>query len=99
MNYTTQQLFTAACCGDIPTLRDYYQNGGKPNRRYNRFRKNHSLIAGAIRNAETPTVFFLLANGETVEEYEKAELINWLDKHDRLSNNELRLEIGMGLTI
>ena len=52
-----------------------------------------------VRNDETPTVFFLLANGETVEEYEKAELINWLDKHDRLNNNELRLEIGMGLTI
>lgn len=76
--YTTKELFSAACAGDIPTLRDYYDHGGKPNRRLDRFRKLHSLIAGALRNRETPTVYFLLSRGETAEPAEQEQLDEFL---------------------
>ncbi|MBR5286205.1 MAG: hypothetical protein IKU30_04840 [Clostridia bacterium] len=92
-------LFTAACCGDIPTLKNYFEHGGVTNRRYNRFRKDHSLIAGALRNNEAPTVFYLIKQGETVEPDEVPELNRFFDTHEIIYDAELKTMIGAGLEI
>ena len=59
-------LWGAACSGEIDTLKAYYENGGKVNRRYFKFGIAHSLIAGALRNGQTETVKYLQSRGESV---------------------------------
>lgn len=67
-------LWEAACSGDTETLSSYYDNGGERNRRYTKFNRDHSLIAGAYRNNQMEVVDLLLAQGETVMEHERQEL-------------------------
>lgn len=43
----TEILWSAACSGEIETLKAYYMNGGKIGRTYEKFGICHSLIAGA----------------------------------------------------
>lgn len=73
-NLTIDELWMAACSGDNTTLENYYDNGGEINRRYFKFGKFHSLIAGAYRNGNFETVELLQNAGETTEEHERAEL-------------------------
>lgn len=67
----TENLWTAACSGDIKTLKAYYANGGKIGRTYERFGICHSLIAGAYRTGNFKIVRYLLEVGEKPEDYEK----------------------------
>lgn len=70
-----EKLWGLACSGDIKSLKFYYDHGGKANRRYVKFGKTHSLIAGAFRNGEYATVEYLRSVGETTEgEAERIEL-------------------------
>lgn len=71
---TIDELWMAACSGDMETLKAYYTNGGEVNRRYSKFGRNHSLIAGAYRNGNFATVSYLYEVGETPEEHEKSEV-------------------------
>lgn len=66
----TEKLWYAACTGEIGELRNYYENGGEIGRRYKKFGKFHSLIAGAYRNGEFDTVHYLLSVGESIEKHE-----------------------------
>lgn len=66
----TENLWGAACTGEIETLSKYYEGGGKVGRRYEKFGISHSLIAGAYRNGEFDTVRYLLKVGESLEEHE-----------------------------
>ena len=67
---TTEQLWYAACSGETETLRSYYNGGGKIGRKYTRFGKNHSLVAGAYRNGYFETARYLLQVGEKLEKHE-----------------------------
>ena len=69
------ELWSMACSGEIPALQRYYDNGGEPNIRYEKFGKEHSLIAGAFRNKQYKTVEYLLSVGETIMEHEKSEIL------------------------
>ncbi len=69
-----ENLWIAACSGDNDELEKYYENGGEINRRYSKFGKSHSLIAGAYRNGNLDTVELLQKYGETPEEHERDEL-------------------------
>ena len=73
-NLTIDELWMAACTGDNETLETYYENGGETNRRYSKFGKFHSLIAGAYRNGNLDTVDLLQSYGEMPEERERHEL-------------------------
>lgn len=70
-----EKLFVAACTGDIEMLKRYYSSGGKPNIRYKKLGKEHSLLAGACRNKEFELVKFLLTVGETLTA-EETKIIN-----------------------
>lgn len=85
-------LWTYACGGEIDKLKEYYDNGGKPNRKYHRFDHDHSLIMGALRNAEYETVDFLKQNGETIspeEEYEFKELMEYRNNKKSFKDKKL----------
>lgn len=69
-----ETLWNAVCSGDMDVLKAYFENGGERNRRYRRFGKSHSLIAGAFRNGNFETVSYLQSVGETVKENEKTEM-------------------------
>ena len=71
---TITKLWEAACCGENETLKEYYQNGEKINRRYRAFGKFHSLIAGAYRNGNLDTVDLLYKYGERPESHEMDEI-------------------------
>ena len=73
-----ENLWSAACSGDEDALRDYYGHGGEVGRRYDRFGKSHSLIAGALRNGNTDTALYLLSAGETLQEQEVPEFLTRL---------------------
>lgn len=73
-NLTIEELWIAACSGDLTTLRSYYSGVCEINRRYHKFGSDHSLIAGAYRNNQMETVDFLLDMGETVMDHERTEL-------------------------
>ena len=73
-NLELYDLWIAACSGDNDELEKYYENGGEINRRYSKFGKSHSLIAGAYRNGNLDTVELLQKYGETPEEHERDEL-------------------------
>lgn len=74
MNLTIDELWIAACSGDLTTLRSYYSGVCEINRRYHKFGSDHSLIAGAYRNNQMETVDFLLDMGETIMDHERKEL-------------------------
>ena len=69
-----ESLWSLACSGDIDSLRDYYNNGGITNLRYNRFNTEYSLIAGALSNRQYDTIDYLLSVGETVTDEEFKEI-------------------------
>jgi hypothetical protein len=69
-----EELWTAACSGDLTTLRNYYSGVCEINRRYHKFGSDHSLIAGAYRNNQMEAVDFLLDMGETILDHERTEL-------------------------
>lgn len=71
---TIEELWIAACSGDLTTLRNYYSGVCELNRRYTKFNREHSLIAGAYRNGQIETVDFLLRMGETIMDHERSEL-------------------------
>ncbi len=71
---TIEKLWSAACSGDLTTLRNYYSGVCELNRRYHKFGKAHSLIAGAYRNGQIETVDFLIEMGETICDHERSEL-------------------------
>lgn len=73
-NLTIEELWIAACSGDLDTLRSYYSGVCELNRRYHKFGSDHSLIAGAYRNNQMETVDFLLDMGETILDHERTEL-------------------------
>lgn len=75
-NDELENLWTAVCCNDLEYMKKYYTNNGEPNRRYNRFDHNNSLILGALRNKNFQMVELLKQNGETIlkgelEEYKQ----------------------------
>lgn len=84
-----EDLWEAACSGDIDTLKAYYKNGGEKNRRFEKFGKKHSLVAGAIRNGESETVKYLLSVGETTESHEAMELDSFM-KAENFTNAKLK---------
>ena len=70
------KLWTAACCGDLDTLKHYYGYESKIiNRRYVAFGREHSLIMGAFRNNQFEVVYYLIGVGETITPEEKIELM------------------------
>lgn len=71
---TMEKLWESACCGENDKLKEYYENGGKINRRYRAFGKFHSLIAGAYRNGNLDTVDLLYKYGERPEAHEMDEI-------------------------
>ena len=71
---TIEKLWECACSGENEKLQEYYNNGGKINRRYKAFGKFHSLIAGAYRNGNIDTVMMLIDNGETIQAEEQNEI-------------------------
>lgn len=74
-NLSIDELWTAACSGDLQTLQNYYNAGGEPNRRYERFGKEHSLIAGACRNEYMMVVNYLYSYGERPLPHEESEIL------------------------
>lgn len=79
MTKSIYELWLASCSGDMETLKEYFSNGGMLNRRYNKFGKNHSLIAGAYRNGNIETVEYLLDIGESIEEDEQQEMTEFFN--------------------
>jgi hypothetical protein len=79
MTKSIYELWLASCSGDIKTLKEYFSNGGMLNRRYNKFGKNHSLVAGAYRNGNIETVEYLLNIGESIEEDEQQEMTEFFN--------------------
>lgn len=76
---TIEQLWSAACSGDIDTLKQYYRHESDViNRRYSKFKREHSLIMGAFRNRQFEIVDYLLSVGETVTEQEEEEILKEL---------------------
>lgn len=67
-----EKLWEYACSGNIEALKRYFNSEeGILNRRYYKFKIEHSLIMGAFRNNQFETVEYLLNVGETVTNKEK----------------------------
>lgn len=78
---TIDELWSAACNGDVHKLKCYFeQESHVINRRYKRGGREHSLIMGALRNNQFEIVEYLISVGETVTEIEKREMIPILKK-------------------
>lgn len=65
-----ERLFSYVCCGNLEKVKEYYDEGGKRNVRYNRFGKEHSLLIGAFNNRCYEMIDYLLRNGETLTDAE-----------------------------
>lgn len=73
--FTIDDLWGAACGGDVTILKQYYGNEKcTKNRRYEKFGTEYSLIMGAFRNNQFETVEYLLSVGETITEEERIEV-------------------------
>ena len=68
-----EELWTAVCSNDIPTVEKYFSSGWGVNQRYPRFGVSHSLIMGAVRNGQIEMVRLLRSYGEEIEDYEEDE--------------------------
>lgn len=80
-----EKLWTAACNNDIEFMKEYYERGGMPNKRYNK----NSLIMGALRNKNYNMVELLKQNGESllageIDEYKK--LMVYYNYNDELTD-------------
>lgn len=79
------ELWMAACSGDLETLKHYYRyESDIINRRYKKFGKQHSLIMGAFRNNQLDVVEYLISVGETVTPEEKEEIAMELKRMELL---------------
>ena len=74
------KLWGYACSGELENLKEYYENGGETNRRYFKFNRYHSLIAGAYRNGNIETVKYLVSVGETITAEEETEIRGFLNR-------------------
>ena len=89
-----ENLWIAVCCNDIEFMKNYYDNGGTPNKRYNKFNNDNSLIMGALRNKNYDMVELLKQNGETllvdeIEEYRQLMVVhNYKDDLTEISNKD-----------
>lgn len=84
-NDEIKNLWTAVCNNDIEFMKDYYEKGGMPNKRYNK----NSLIIGALKNKNYDMVELLKQKGELllgseIDEYKK--LMVSYDYNDELTN-------------
>lgn len=77
------KLWGYACSGESENLKEYYENGGETNRRYFKFNRYHSLIAGAYRNGNIETVKYLVSVGETITAEEETEIRGFLNRMDK----------------
>lgn len=77
------KLWGYACSGELENLKEYYENGGETNRRYFKFNRYHSLIAGAYRNGNIETVKYLVSVGETITAEEETEIRGFLNRMDK----------------
>lgn len=68
-----EYLWTAVCTGNIKKVKEYFDKGNKPNKRYIRFGDEHSLIMGALRNQRYDMAKLLMSYGETILDDEKPE--------------------------
>lgn len=76
--YTIDELWGAACSGNIDFLKGYYEKSkGERNRRYEKFGNYHSLIMGAFRTGNFDTVEYLLSIGECITEDEGNEFAGY----------------------
>lgn len=72
--YASDELWGWVCSGDDAALRKYYTDGGRVGTKYRRFNVDHSLIMGAVRNANFDTAHMLAKYGENVSADEMWEL-------------------------
>ena len=84
-----ENLWIAVCCNDIEFMKNYYANGGTPNKRYKKFNYDNSLIMGALRNKNYDMVDLLIRNGETlvageIDEYKRLMIVH--NYNDNLTN-------------
>lgn len=89
-NDELENLWTAVCCNDLNYMKNYYADGGEPNRRYNKFNNDNSLIMGALRNKNYKMVELLKQNGETIlkeelEEYKQNMVVH--NYNDEITKN------------
>lgn len=54
-----EELWTAVCSNDMPTVEKYFSSGVAVNQRYPRFGVSHFLIMGAMRNGQIEIVRLL----------------------------------------
>ena len=71
---TIDELWMAVCSDDRDAVREYYENGGEKNLRYDKFGHENSLIMGAFRNGHFDMCELLISFGETVTQDEEVEL-------------------------
>lgn len=78
-----ETLWTAACSGDIETLKRYYgAEENIRNIRYIKFDEEISLIMGAYRNNQWKTINYLIGVGETITDEEKKDIQRELNRID-----------------
>lgn len=76
-----EELWGAACSGDIEILKNYCESNVKMiNIRYPKFGSEHSLIMGAFRNNQWKTVDYLISVGATITDEEKKEIEKELNR-------------------
>ena len=81
-----EELWEAACSGNIERLKEYYRyESDIINRRYVKFGREHSLIMGAFRNNQFETIDYLINVGETITEQEKEEMRLELKKNQYMN--------------
>ena len=72
---TTEELWYAACSGNITFLKNYYEKeNGELNRRYTHNGKKYSLIFGAFKNNHFYIVDYLKSIGEKVTKEEREDM-------------------------
>lgn len=79
-----EYLWDAVCNNRFKVVKNYFESGKEPNKRYPRFGKMHSLIMGALRNGNKDMVELLQSYGETVlpeEQDEYDEIMKHINKN------------------
>lgn len=89
-----EELWGAACSGDIEALKNYFESGAAANIRHQKFGREHSLVMGAFRNNQWETVDYLISIGAVVTDEEKEEIqteLNRVKYMEILSQTESKL--------
>ena len=68
-----RKMWSAACSNYIGEIKRYFEGGAQPNRRWEAFGSEHSLIMGALRNGNLEAVKVLKSFGETIMDSEREE--------------------------